>query len=586
MGGSKDASYPLLRQTPPPPSPSVSPSRTDEYFVTELPSYEFGRSLHPAVITPLFGGKYRNQNGFNPPPTYLNHHRFPTYDFHTKRLRDDGQVAGEGITSFGHLQDVTFNFSPIQQPSIPTIERYYAYLHVIANTQDEDDAWFAYTSIIRGPRPEHLAKEKPLIPFSHLHRICRILARIKRRTTFVRLIDIMCTIRRFGGQLQLFEWNALIDSTARGWRRITEEDFELALSIFTDMTHGHVPGHLSSSNDLPPLLDIPLQPVKPDIYSFTVLLNIAALSYSQTSVQTASQLLETSQASPTRITHLSLMKHFAKDGDLDSISLTLLKLHQQGHELGLDGINATLHAFSYVGRLATARKVYRVLRHALPAVDSDDAIRKAQEDDEINALRQELATDEFIPIPLSMRPNAITFHTLIQGFSFHGHFASAMEVLSDMLKAVNTDPGAALSGDKPGALKHAPYTISFQVFRSLFLGYAKHAAPSGNNDEEYWKLKNLQAIFDLFVDMGKGSRIPRFTVYFIMVGFDKASGHDVDLLRDVWTKMETEFDIDLGGPHNRLRILKNRIFSTTALAYLRKHGFQVNRPGKFLGSEF
>ena len=53
----------------------------------------------------------------------------------------------------------------------------------------------------------------------------RLISRVHPRTrlNFIRLLSILSTIRRIGGQLQLWEWNTLIDFAGKGFRKFRAE---------------------------------------------------------------------------------------------------------------------------------------------------------------------------------------------------------------------------------------------------------------------------------------------------------------------------------------------------------------------------
>ena len=550
----------------------------EDFFVRKQPPYPFGRSLSPPPIPPLYGGKYRDETGFADPPAKM--YRYRALRKHHSNHATTPSQRVQDVGDMVYPNEDVFDFFCIKRTPLPS-QRYYAYLHIIGSTQSEADAWAAYSFVMKG-FPSVLGQ--PPVPFPYLHRLCRLLASRypKNHTTHIRLLQVMYNIYSHGGQLKLFEWNALLDCTVRGWKTVQLVDFDRALDLFHDMTTGNPPGFTLFPDRFPHSYDALPQPMQPDIYTYTTLLNIAVMSHSRSSIQQASEMLDASGIVPSRITHLTLLKHFTKVQHLHSIRVTLQKLSQQGHVLGLDGVNAVLWALFHCDSVDLAQKVYQVLRHALPAAEShEDDFGRLLSDNELGMLRQQLVEESISIAPL-MRPNAITFHTMIQGLAYHGRFAAAIRVLSDMMGSTNTDPGASLERVDGSAVEYPTYSMSFPVFRALFLGFSRHGVPvpqepSDSRDETSWTLKSLRAVFDLFVDMGSGSRLPRPLAYWIMVAFDKTSKHDVGLLRDVWTEMELAFQVSLGGRNNRLRTLKAILFTNGSRKYIKRHGFRKRR---------
>ncbi|PBK72896.1 hypothetical protein ARMSODRAFT_953305 [Armillaria solidipes] len=426
---------------------------------------------------------------------------------------------------------------------------YYHHLHVLASTQSETEAWASYTQLLKLPTPESFPADVP-IALPNLHRLCRLLSRSKpkNRTVFLRLLSVMYLIYRSGGQLQVFHWNALIDCAGKGLRKPRMEDFKLALDVFTDMITGKPPGATYSPSEYRAMPGLG-QPIEPDIVTYTTLLNIAAKTLQGHALRQATSLLRSSGLAPNRITHLCLMAYYTSTRDLNGVRSTLIQMHSRGLELGIDGANSCMWAYAH-RRLDIVRDIYRILRHSIipePNVE------------EIASLKRKLEEEETIIIPEGMRPNEITFTSMIQCMAYNGDLDAALDAFYDMMTTDNVEVGAALQPDADGVLKPVPYNATHAIYRALFLGFARHGdhmvdgLASRLQQKRPWSLDALQSIYDTFIMM-PGDDVPtKTTIYWLMVAFNKVSGQDLVCMRQVWTEMVERFNGPWGGPDNRLQ---------------------------------
>ncbi|KAF5393948.1 hypothetical protein D9757_000315 [Collybiopsis confluens] len=529
------------------------------YVRQELP-YVSGKSSFSIPLRPLYGGKFKAGPSYKRPDELSSPILHPNLDA--------TEEAKYGPEEEPHIFDPN-----AFQVNISDENLYYHLCNVIAQTTDVEDAWTAYSTILSLPSPKERLQGHPPIPFQYLHRLCRLLSRnrLRTRTQFLRLLSIVYSIRKHGGTVHKFEWNSLIANAGSGWRGSTSHDFSLALDIFEDMVSGANPGASFSPIDYP-ALDDPLQPVEPDIYTYNTLINIAAKTLYGRTIARATAMLQSSGHPPDRITHLTLLVYFAHTRQLHGVRSTLLKMRQQKLELGLDGINACIWAYGRSGNLEWVDKIYRVLRHnAYP--EPEDVIGPI-----IEGLK-----DEFIDISPILLPNAITFSTVIQLMAWHGHLSKTYAVLMEMLSSLNMEPGAPLVRDEEGQAQYTVYGATYHSFRCLFLGFSRHGIYLRNDftsrlQDRKWTLGNLQAIFDTYIDLPEPIPPSGSMVYWVMVAFDRTSDHNVELMRKVWMKLEEHFELPLGGPQHRLRVLRNMLFSSDAERYLKKHGFRTVAP--------
>ncbi len=425
-------------------------------------------------------------------------------------------------------------------------------LVLISKTQDPTEAWGAYSYILSLPG-------SPKIPFQHLHRLCRLLGRSKpkNRILFLRLLSLMYYIQRSGGFLHLFEWNTLIDIAGKGVRKPSPQDFKLAVDIYADMVAEKPPGYTYSPTEYPPLPVEGPWP-KPDIVTYTTLLNHATKTLHGPALHHATRLLTTSGISPNRITQLCLLSYHTTVKSLPGVRKVLATMQRENMELGIDGVNSCIWAYAHNRQLAMVTAIYRVLRHSLwtDAGQSD-----------IEELRSELATSEAIIIPPGMRPNEVTFTCMVQCMAYNGSFHHALEIFTDMMLTDNTEVGAPLVPDEEGVLKPVRYAATMAVYRAMFLGFARHGVPAPSPDDDTlsarltrasdspWSLSNLQNIFATFIATPDDIVPTKSVLYWIMVAFNRTSGEDLEVMRAVWNTLCDRFHGPWGGSHNRLQRL-------------------------------
>ncbi|KAJ7477062.1 hypothetical protein B0H11DRAFT_1288521 [Mycena galericulata] len=325
-------------------------------------------------------------------------------------------------------------------------------LRVLGNTQSHLQAWKAYHALLSVPFS---------IPHRHLNRLVRLMARetTKTRVMFGRLLSVLTSIHRSGWKIEAYQWNALIDNAGKGLRKARPEDFKLAFDLFTDMVSSKAPGSAMSASDYSPDEEATDNPL-PDIITYTTLINHAADSRVKAAIEQSTSLLSASGISPNRITHLVMLKYYSNRGNLDGVRASLLKIRQQRLELGLDGVNACIWAFSRHQRRDIATNIYRILRHhTKPEVHIGP--------DDIHSARRSLLA-EGIEIRSDMVPNELTYTMVIQVMAYHGNLDAALTTFMDMLSSDNVEIGAPMYRDEHGQLKPSPYSPTLPVFRGIF----------------------------------------------------------------------------------------------------------------------
>lgn len=471
----------------------------------------------------------------------------PTSDMLDTLVNPPGDRSGRPEASVGMASNAEL--------SALTQDREREYLQIaLALAPSMTEAWDAYERLMTIPQRAGC----PPVHYSSLHRLARLLAstRPHTRTVFMRLLSVLSTIHNTGGQVKLWEWNALIDAAGRGWRKTRMEDFQAALDIYHDMVSQKAPGATFSKHH-----DTAQEPsshsttVKPDIVTYTTLLNIAGRTLNPATVRHAMSVLEESGLPHSRLFHLALIRYFTRKNDLVGVRTTILRMKEQGFELGLDGINACIWAYARNGHVDVASTMYRILKYRI-APDEDDG------EDDITLAADKLAATEGLTIPTNLKPDATTYHVLVQCYAYHGDLARCLQVFMDMMvySRYAHRKDAAVSADPSWTLP---------AFRSIFLGFVRHGKHTQNLQEvesltrrhasSAWTMENLDFLFNNFMKLPHDIKPSDRTIYWILSAFDATSeSADSDTkLREVWRKLEEKFGGRWGG---RLERFRQRIF--------------------------
>ncbi|KAG9219312.1 hypothetical protein CCMSSC00406_0001722 [Pleurotus cornucopiae] len=478
------------------------------------------------------------------------------------------QLKDHTFTFDDHLQEGCADFVLFtSMDGLQEGDREMNLIHIIERSTSATDVWKAYTEL-REYYDQNQSLSAGLLALHHLHRVIRVLSenRPKTRTQFIRLLDVIQFLQKCGGKVQLHEWNALIHNAGRGWRKTRVEDFQLVMDVYNDMITGAPAGTTMAGSIYD---NAPLQgkPVHPDIITFTSVLDIAARTLHAPSIRRATGLLHDASLSPNRITHLSMLRYFISTRQLSGVRSTVLKMKEQGLELGIDGLNACIWAYSRAGDLEMVRIIYRVLRHRIWPED-----KRA----EVDAVMRQLKSEEAIDIEPHLVPDEVTFFEVVQAMAYHGDLLGSLNTLTDMLSAPHNSPtDPKIQADTTSAPSSQPSTMP--AFRAIFLGFAKHGVPQTDPStvirhstldtfrSTRWNHQSLLSLFEVFMGRPECARPSRSVIYWIIVAFMKTSIHDPLVIRDVWIRMESQFNGPWGGRDNRLQRLRQMIFSNEFL---------------------
>ena len=427
---------------------------------------------------------------------------------------------------------------------------------VMDTTEKVEEAWEAYQRLCTMPL---LVGHSPIRYYARLHRLARLLSKVKPRTRilFLRLLSVLSALHKNGGNVHTWEWNLLIDCAGKAWRKTRPEDFKAALDMYRDMLERKPPGSTFSRVSFLPPEKREVPSIQPDIVTYTTLLNIAGRTLQHSVLRHARSMLEMSGIPPNRITYLALIRYHSRKNDLTGVRTILSKMREQGMELGRDGVNACVWAYARAGRIDVASLLYRVVRHNLVPEDEAGA-------HDVQVAIRQLSYSEGLEIPATIKPDAVTYYTLIQCYAYHGDFPRTLEVFQEMV-TVDGFVERNLPDDDPARTDESP---SMPAFRALFLGFARHggknddllkrAAPvTGRLADRGWTLENLEGMFNVFVKLPHDSRPSERTVFWLLSAFDVLSGRDDSKLHYVWERLTERFGDYRGG---RLDQFRRRIY--------------------------
>jgi hypothetical protein len=450
-------------------------------------------------------------------------------------------------------------------------------LNVLGTTQSFSDAWDAYRKVSALISPSRAYESSNTIPQTYLHRLVSLLATIKPRTReiYLRLVSILSTMRTLGYRIQLWEWNLLIDSSAKGWRKIRPEDYKAALRVFSDMLKYQA--EILKSNELTPLDQatesdmeslmsgkgsVPAEVSAPDIYTYTTLVAHAARTLYPPSLDHAKFLLRSSNLAPNRITLLAQMRFYTMRNQMFGVRYLIAEMRERGFDLRNDGINSCLWAFGRNQHMGVAEAIYRLLRHNVVPEPPDPS------DDGIEATAKFLDETENIVVLPTMVPDRITYTILIQCYAFQGNLTRTLQIFMDMLSS--PDPVAIWRGEDGADAKFVPL---LPIYRAIFLGFYRHGVdprrpvpnkqPGGgrfSTNMTSWNLDNLYGIYKSFLRLPSDQKPGDRVIYWLIMAFAKSSGYDSGRLRKVWKRLEKRFGNNWG---RRLQKLRKSIYGNT-----------------------
>ncbi|KAF7313561.1 hypothetical protein HMN09_00512200 [Mycena chlorophos] len=492
----------------------------------------------PAHSAPALTHRVRHHKAASVPRSWQS----PPLPLTHSRVYKHGQLTLAGLR-YDHFEDLDLPLLFDKERSLRERVDLVAWrrdlLRVLGNTQSVSQGWKAYDTLASVPFT---------IPHGHLNRLVSLIARerTKTRPLFSRLLAVLTAIHRSGWEITTHQWNALIDNAGKGYRKAHIDDFRTAFRAFCDLVSSQPPNAyhkwLSEGTVSNPL---------PDIHTYTTLINHAVNTRNAVLVEQTTSLLKVSGLVPDRMTHLVLLKFYSWSGNLAEVNACLARIQLHGFDLGIDGVNACMWAFSRYRRLDMVLHIYRVLRHnVVPDVNPDD----------IDSI-QNMLMDDYIEIPPTMLPNEVTYTLVAQAAAYHGELGHSLRAFTDMLSTDNVEVGAPLDEE----LKPLPYAPTLALFRALFLGFYRHGVPElgreviAMHSMRPWSLEALIEVFDAFLTLPEHLNPSGSTLYWLLVSFKKTSDNDVALLASVWERLEAHFN-PRWSSSNHIDRIRSRFF--------------------------
>ncbi|KAF8192422.1 hypothetical protein BJ912DRAFT_1057793 [Pholiota molesta] len=515
------------------PDPALLEAEREEFMTLiqeELEMADVLAEIPPVVAwAPSFGGKYRPTDTIKPVEISQSLYAPLTQLItHLKNARQEEEI---------HLAvEVSDDKNAAAEPSPPepppprdTAAQIWKNLQIIGRTMSTDDAWTAYVYLIdtlsEYPRVQELI---PQIPFSHLHRFCRVLSRHRPKThrQFLRLLSVLTYIKHCGGELKHWELNALIDLAGRGWRKTQPGVVAKQMEVLNDLLAGRMPGVSEYAPEGQQMLQGPA--FKPDVHTLTSLITVAARGGETATLRELAVLMSNCQITPNRVTYVAMLRYYVQKQDLAGLRATLQRMRQLDIDLGLEGLNACIDAYSRFQKLDVVLIIYRLLRHNVIPEEYRG------ENDVIEAAAK--LGEEFIFVEEDMLPDQITIPS-----------------------GYGTSPDSDLFIDaEPSPVTFNSYASDFEptiaVYRAIFLGQ------SFKKDD--WTLNNLRKIFSRFLLLPIDTRITQAHLWTILDAFGKTSDWNYDELRQVWVSIDERFGIQLHKPHGNAALtrLKRTLF--------------------------
>ena len=445
-------------------------------------------------------------------------------------------------------------------------------LNVIGTTQSFNEAWDAYRAFSFHPLAEDPTLNK--YPSRHLHRLVSLLATTRPRTrkVYLSLVSIMSTLRASGHLIYPWEWNLLMDASAKGWRKTRFEDYKTSLQVFNDMlayqkevqeSHGsqHIGRNVrSSSHDEETI--VARNNLAPDIYSYTTLISHAARTQSPQALKHARSLLDSSGIIPNRVTLLAQLHLHTNHNQMFGVRNTIAEILDRGFTLDIRAVNSIIWAFARNEYMEVAEAIYQVLRSN---IDVDGPV-----DEEIATTAKFLGEMENIVIPPTVIPDRITYTILIQSYAYQGDLTRTLQVFADMLSS--PDPFAIWRGEVGAKARFLPV---MPIFRAIFLGFCRHGVDTARpfahrrcHDRPRrargpgvdWNLDNLHAIYNGFLELPADRKPEDRVVYWLITAFERCSGGDYWRMREVWTTLEGRWGDRWGS---RLRRVRRTVYHNT-----------------------
>ncbi|KAF9481985.1 hypothetical protein BDN70DRAFT_790967, partial [Pholiota conissans] len=405
-------------------------------------------------------------------------------------------------------------------------------LQILGRTMSVDDAWTAYVYLIDTLSEYPRVQERiPQIPFSHLHRFCRVLSRHRPKThrQFLRLLSVMMYIKHCDGDMKQWALNALVDLAGKGWRKTQPSVIAKQMDVFNDLLAGCMPG---ASEYAPESQNMMLNlAFKADVYTLTSLVTVAARGSDAGTLRELAAMMGKSGLVPNRVAHVAMLRYYEQRRDLPGLRATLQRMRQLNVDLGVEGLNACISAYSRLQKLDVVLMIYRLLRHnVIP--------EKYRGENDIIETGAQLA-EEFIFVEEDVVADKITYVSVIQSMTYHGHFRASMEIFMDMLAMTQRKADNAVGPDS----QKNEFEPTIAVYRAIFLGFARHAIKPSQvrNSKRDWTLDNLRKFFSRFLLLPSDTHITQAQLWMILDAFGKTSDWDDDELRQVWVAIDMRF---------------------------------------------
>jgi len=409
---------------------------------------------------------------------------------------------------------------------------------------DPDAAWQVY---------DFLSRNGCRVPTRILRKLLILIGRAApTRSQFLRLLSIINTLRERDRFVFVNEWNYVIAAAGRGQRGHKMDNYRAALGVYQEMLNylqGNAPDwplqEEKTTNE--PITAISARParVAPDVHTYHILLNIAVLTSSSTSVRHATSLLLQSGIEPLSRTHAIMIPFYSSEGRLGSVRKTLFNmLESDESRVDVGAFNAVLWAYAKHGEMETAWELYL-------AMQSHTSLRRGSRFSSLAAENYETFVESLeLSVPRRILPDVITYRSFAQALAYHGDLMGALRVFRDFIETPVSSHTSTIDDLHDDDETPRAFASAMPIYRAIFLGFARHAttpvatlvdARPGSLSERLanladntsaWNIENLERVFEMFLEQDPRLDVPSERVIFwLIVAIAKATGSNV---RKMW----------------------------------------------------
>ena len=431
----------------------------------------------------------------------------------------------------------------------------------ILTTNDVEEAWSAFEALIYPPDtpdfpldgadPQSLDSHPPpshkIFTKHHLRRLAHLIVASKppTRTHYLRLRRVVTQIQNERGRVPRWIWNALVNLAGRAWRKVTVEDYRVAVGVYSEMLKSEKM-RMEKEKEMAPRKRKRSKGDQPDLVTFTTLVDIASRTLKPAAVRHALSLYSAfTERSPSssseqdlgRLADLALLRFRMDQHGSRGVWETTWSLEKRGQSIGTDGLNAFLWAQSKIGRSDVALNVYENLLEREEAAENDGK-------------RQDVQV-EGISLTKDILPDVITHLTMIQVLTYNGELHRALGIFTQLI--ANKPPSRPSSKRTSGNGTDDTSVLSNfaqPIFRALFLGFFRNTRSHQRNTllnikPQQWTLANFDTLLDCLFSLPADNtiKLDQRTLYWILISAGRLAEREASALSRAGINLNVDTNI-------------------------------------------